>query len=124
MVVSTFLYGLLITILGVISYFATGQVSKTALIPCWFGLPIIFLAFTAWLKPKITKKVMIAALIIAFLALGGTIRGFGGFLTLITGGEVARPAATIAQFIMAIASLGYIFISGFNLSKQNKKSKN
>lgn len=45
MVIITLLYGVLITGLGIVGYFATGQVSKTALIPCVFGLPIIVAIF-------------------------------------------------------------------------------
>ena len=117
----TFFYGFLITCLGIISYFATGQVSKTALIPCVFGLPVVALAIAAWLKTSMTRKSAIAATVIAILALGGTVRSLVGFITLITGGEVARPSAVIAQGIMAIASFGYIvYVVGISLTKNNR----
>ena len=111
MVASTLVYGVLITGLGVIGYFATGQVSKTALIPCVFGLPLIALAILSWTKPSLGKQTRISSLIIALLAFGGTVRGFGGLVTLITGGEVARPTAVIVQAVMAIASLIFVFIA-------------
>ena len=120
MVVTTLLYGILITVLGIIGYFATGQVSKTALIPCVFGLPVIFLAITTWLRPKINKQTLIAALVIAVLAFLGTVKGVGGLVTLIGGGEIARPTATIFQAIMAIASLGYALIGGSKLFLSKK----
>ena len=117
----TFIYGFLVTCLGIISYFATGQVSKTALIPCVFGLPVIALAIAAWLKPNISKKSAIAAIVIAILALGGTVRSLVGFATLITGGEVTRPSAVVAQGIMAIASLSYILYAfGMGLANNNR----
>ena len=78
------LYGILITGLGIIGYFATGQVSKTALIPCVFGLPVIFLAITTWLRPKINKQTLIAALVIAVLAFLGTVKGVGGVITFLS----------------------------------------
>ena len=109
--------GVLITGLGIIGYFATGQVSKTALIPCVFGLPIIALAIVSWLKPYVTKQTLVAALVIALLAFGGTVRGVSG-LVILTGGEVARTAAVIFQAIMAIASLVYILILGIYLFKK------
>ena len=116
----TFSYGILITSLGIISYFATGQVSKTALIPCVFGLPVVALAIFSWLKSNLTRKTAIAASVIALLALGGTIRGLGGLITLVGGGEVARPSAAIAQGIMAIASVCYIlFMVGIGWKKRN-----
>lgn len=120
MVASTLLYGILITSLGLIGYYATGQVSKTALIPCVFGLPIIALGILSWLKPNVIKQTRIASIIIALLAFGGTARGLGGLIALVTNGEVARPSAVIVQAIMAIASLAYIiFVLGIALLKKN-----
>lgn len=111
MVTITLLYGVLITGLGIVGYFATGQVSKTALIPCVFGLPIIALGILSWMKPTLAKQTRIASLIIALLAFGGTVRGLGGFVDLITNGTVARPTAIIVQTIMAIASLIFVVIT-------------
>ena len=117
----TFSYGILITCLGIVSYFVTGQASKTALIPCVFGLPIIALAIATWIKPNIAKKSTILATIIAFLALGGTVRGLMGAIALVMGTEIARPSAAIAQGIMAIASLSYIlYVIGISWSKGNR----
>ncbi len=97
-----------ITTLGVIGYFATGQVSKTALIPCIFGLPVIILGVIGWWRSQYLRATSIAAIVIACLAFGGSVRGVMGLVTLIVGGEVTRPTAVIVQAIMAIASIGYI----------------
>lgn len=110
MIAITLLYGTLITALGIVGYYATGQVSKTALIPCIFGLPIIALGILSWLKPNVIKQARIAAIVIALLAFGGTVRGIGGAIALLTNAEVARPSAVIVQAIMTIASLIYIFL--------------
>lgn len=115
MTTTTLIYGLIVTALGVIGYFATGQVSTTALIPCVFGLPVIALGILAWWKPGSKRKTQIAALVIALLAFGGTVRGLLGLVTLLTGGELARPSAVIFQGIMAIASLIYVLRSLFQL---------
>jgi len=115
MVLTTLFYGILVTGLGLIGYFVTGQVSKTALIPCVFGLPIICLALAGWFRPTVRRQTLIAALVIAILAFLGTVKGFGGLVTLLTGGEVTRPSATIVQAIMAIASLSYVLIGGGKL---------
>ena len=120
MVKTTLLYGVLITVLGIVGYLATGQVSKTALIPCVFGLPIIALGILDWFKPIRGKQRKIACLIIALLAFGGTARGLGGLVSLIMKVEVARPSAVIVQGIMAIASLIFILILGWNLFKTNR----
>ena len=121
MVLTTLFYGILVTGLGLIGYFATGQVSKTALIPCVFGLPIICLAIVGWFQPKFSKQTFIAALVIAILALFGTVRGLSGLVTLLGGEEVTRPTATIVQAIMAIASLGYILVGGTKLLRRKKQ---
>lgn len=120
MVLTTLLYGILVTGLGIVGYFATGQVSKTALIPCVFGLPIILLAITGWLRSQATKQILIAALVIAVLAFLGTAKSFGGLVTLLGGGEVARSTAIIFQAIMAIASLGYVLLTGSKLFLSKK----
>ena len=123
MIWATFVYGVLITSLGIIGYLATGQVSKTALIPCAFGLPIIALGIISWWRSSLIKQTSIAAVTIALLALGGTIRGIVGLITLVTGGEVARPTATIVQAIMAIASISYILYSlGSGFGKRHRNS--
>ena len=119
MVKTTLLYGVLITGLGIIGYLATGQASKTALIPCVFGLPVIALGILSWTKPNVSRQTRIAALIIALMAFGGTARGLGGLVTLMTNGTVARPSAVIVQAIMAIASLIYIVLVGFNLLQKS-----
>lgn len=118
MVATTLLYGALITGLGIIGYFATGQVSKTALIPCVFGFPVIALGILSWGKPSLGKQTRIASLIIALLAFGGTVRGLGGLVSLIIDGEVARPTAVIFQALMAIASLIFVVIT---LKKSNPR---
>ena len=118
MVVKTLFYGLLLTALGLIGYFATGQASKTALIPCIFGLPTIMLAVFTWFKSGISKQTTIAALIIAVLALGGTVAGLSKLVVLLTGGNVERPIAIIVQSIMAIASLIYVIDAGLSLYRQ------
>ncbi len=56
MVTTTLLYGVLITGLGIIGYFATGQASKTALIPCVFGLPVIALGILSWRNQTSANK--------------------------------------------------------------------
>ena len=44
---TTILFGVLLTALGVAGYFLTGAVSPTALIPTWFGLPLVALGYVS-----------------------------------------------------------------------------
>ena len=112
------LYGIFITALGVIGYLATGQASKTALIPCIFGLPVIALAIAAWFAPNGNKNIMLATVAIAFLAFLGTVRGFSGAIAIISGTEVERPAAVISQATMAIGSLIYMLSYFISFTKK------
>ncbi len=73
-------------------------------------------------EPNVSKQTRIAALIIALLAFGGTARGLGGLVTLMTNGTVARPSAVIVQAIMAIASLIYIVLAGIKLLQKQQFS--
>ena len=118
MLLTTLLYGIFITSLGIVGYLATGQASKTALIPCVFGLPIVALALATWFRPRMSKPSLIAALVIALLAFAGTAKSFGSLPVLISGGDLERPAAVIVQIIMAIASLVYALIAVTKLLKK------
>ena len=117
---TTLMYGLFLIGLGIIGYFGTGQVSKTALIPCVFGLPIVALAVANRLKPGIIRQTTIASIVIALLALAGTVRGLITTISLLTGAEVDRPSAVAIQGIMAIASLIYLVQSSIWLWRRKK----
>ena len=49
--------GLVLIALGLGSYFGTGQASVTALIPAFFGLPLLLLGLVA-LKERMRKNAM------------------------------------------------------------------
>ena len=80
--------------------------SLTALIPAAFGLVIALAGLMARDERK-RKHAMHAAVVVALLGFLGTLRGLlriGGVFD----GTAARPAAVIAQTIMAVLTLGYI----------------
>lgn len=118
MAAKTLVYGLFLTALGLVGYFASGQASTTALIPCIFGLPIIALGVFTWFKSTISRQTGIAALVIALLAFGGTVAGVGKLVVWLTSGDVERPVAIIVQSIMAISSLIYVVDSGLGLFRR------
>ncbi len=71
MAATTRLVGLILTILGIVTFYGTGQTSKTALIPSALGVVLILLAWVAR-NESARRHVMHAAMVIALLGIGGT----------------------------------------------------
>lgn len=105
----TISYAVALILLGIIGYFATGMVSITALIPLFFGLPVMALGMMA-ANPARRKHFMHVAAALGLLGIVGSIKGLGGLFTIMGGGEVARPGATISKSIMAILSLIFVLL--------------
>ena len=105
----TIALGVALIILGLAGYFLTGAVSLTALIPAAFGL-VIGVAGLIARDDRKRKHAMHAAVFIALLGLLGSARG------LLQIGELyertsTRPAAVVAQAIMALLTLAYIAVA-------------
>ncbi len=99
--------GILLTLLGLASYFGTGQESITALIPTFFGMVFIILALFAGAE-SLRKHMMHAAAGLALLGAFGSARGIPGFIDIISGETVARPLAVYAQVAMFLMCTVYI----------------
>lgn len=102
--------GAVLVLLGLGGYFGTGTRSVTALIPAFFGLPLAILGLIGRAEQR-RRHALHAATVLALLGLLGTVRGLPQFGQLITGGEVARPAATIAQAVMAVVCLVFLVLA-------------
>jgi hypothetical protein len=99
--------GLGLMVLGILSYVLTDMVSPTALIPAGFGLVISLLGYYG--RHEATRKTaMHLAMGVAMVGLLGSISGFASLPALFSGGDVARPAATISRSLMAIILLVYL----------------
>ncbi len=96
----TIAFGLLLIVLGVGGYFGSKRVSKTALIPTFFGVPILALGLVA-LKDEWQRGALYGAVGLAVLGFLGAGRGLPGLWRMLRGGTVQRPAAVIAQSVMA-----------------------
>jgi len=103
----TIVFGVVLIVLGVGSYFGTNMVSPTALIPAAFGLLLIVFGVLAK-DEKRRKLAMHIAVTVGLLGFLGTITGLLKLFTMLAGGEVARPTAVVAQSIMAILMLVYV----------------
>jgi len=104
---TTIVFGVVLIVLGVGSYFGTNMVSPTALIPAAFGLLLIVFGVLAK-DEKRRKMAMHIAVTVGLLGFLGTITGLPKLFTMLAGGEVARPTAVVAQSIMAILMLVYV----------------
>ncbi len=105
----TLALGVALIILGLAGYFLTGAVSLTALIPAAFGLVIALLGLIARDERK-RKHAMHAAVVVALLGFLGSVRGLRHIGDVFDGTAV-RPAAIVAQTIMAVLTLGYIVMA-------------
>jgi hypothetical protein len=97
---STIALGVILIGLGVVPYVATGGASVTALIPAFFGLPILA-AGALSLKPSRRRVALGIAVGLALLGFLGTVPGLLRLPQLLLGGEVARPLAVVVQAAMA-----------------------
>lgn len=99
--------GILLILLGIISYFATGMVSITALIPTFFGIVFVLLAWLSNYKKEWNKHVMHASALLAVIGFIGSIGGLFDLLGAVFG--VGEPTASaIAKSIMALLLIIYI----------------
>ena len=106
---TTLALGVALIILGLSGYFLTGAASPTALIPAGFGLVIALAGLLARDERK-RKHAMHAAVVVALLGFLGSLRGLLQIGDLFDG-TAARPAAIVAQTIMAVLTLGYIVMA-------------
>lgn len=93
-------FGILLILLGISSYVGTGMTSLTALIPAFFGVAIFILGLFVRLDKGSKNTPLFGAVFLAILGFLGSVRGLIDLYTMLTGGEVARPTATVAQAVM------------------------
>ena len=104
---TTIAFGVVLIVLGVAGYFGSGAVSVTALIPAIFGVVLAALGVVAR-NEAMRKHAMHGAVLVGLLGFLGSARGLLRLPALMSGGEVARPAAVIAQSVMAILMLLFV----------------
>ena len=99
---TTILFGVLLTALGVAGYVMTGAVSPTALIPAWFGLPLVALGYVSR-SEAMRKHAMHAAATIALIGCGGAL------FSLVRGPAGASTAmATFSQAAMVLLTAVFV----------------
>ncbi len=110
---NTTLLGAALIVLGIAAYILTAAESITALIPMFFGLPLVALGQLGQKQEDKRKHYMHAAAGIALLGFLGTVGAIRFALYLVSVGpvHVDNPPAVIARSIMAVLCGIYLYYS-------------
>lgn len=100
--------GIVLVLMGLGGYLATGMVSVTALIPAFFGLPIAILGQVAKNEAR-RKHAMHGAVLLGLLGFLGSAPGLLKLPLLLSGGA-ERPVAVAMQALMAILLAVFVFL--------------
>ncbi len=106
---TTILLGVILTAAGIISYFGSGMVSITALIPAFIGVPLIILGILAS-KESNRKAAMHIAMILGLVGFAGTLPGVIKLFGYFGGSDLARPEAVGVQTGMSVLCLIYLVL--------------
>ena len=120
---TTITVGVLLIVLGLGGYFGTGTSSPTALIPAAFGILLVITGAIAR-NPEKRKLAMHIAVTVGLLGFFGSVGGLAKLPTLLSGGEVARPAAVVSQSIMAVLTLVFtaLCVRSFIAARKARKA--
>jgi hypothetical protein len=118
----TMALGSLLFLIGIGFYFGTGATSVTALIPAFLGVPIEIAGFAAR-REGWRKHAMHAAVLLALLGFLGSARGLLQLPALLTGAELARPAAVAAQSITAVLCLAFVGLAVNSFIQARREDK-
>lgn len=102
--------GIILIILGLISYFGISSESITALIPTFLGVPLLILGIIS-LNEKYLKHSMHAAAVLMLLGFGGTVSGLIKFFRMMGGESFERQSAITIQAIMAVICLIFLILA-------------
>lgn len=100
MTATTRLVGLILAALGIVSYVSTGRTSVTALIPAFFGVVLLALAWIAR-SESARRHAMHVAMVVALVGIAGTAS------RLIGATDFTRPA-TLSQLVTVLLLAWYL----------------
>jgi len=105
MAITTVITGILLMALGLGSFVGTGSTHMTALIPVWFGLPILICGLLAQNPARRAMVMHIAVTIGTFGFLGSIVQ----FLKGVNGEAITkRPIAVESQGVMALITAIFV----------------
>lgn len=103
-------YGVIFILMGLYGYFGISSESITALIPTFFGIPILILGWLG-LNEKYLKHTMHGAAVLTLLGFAGTVNGLMKFFKMLAGVQPERPEAVTVQAIMALLCLIFLILA-------------
>ncbi|HEX7358359.1 MAG TPA: hypothetical protein VF270_11670 [Ignavibacteriaceae bacterium] len=103
-------FGVIFILMGLYGYFGISSESITALIPAFFGIPMLIFGWLG-LNEKFLKHAMHGAAVLMLLGFAGTVGGLFKFFRLLAGENFERPAAITVQAIMAILCLVFLILA-------------
>jgi hypothetical protein len=107
----TVVFGILLVLLGVFGFVATGSVHYTALIPCAFGVLLAIFGLLAQTQDASKRKLyMHVAVTVGLLGFLGTASSLIQLAQLAQGKVFAYPAAVEAKAAMALLTLIYVVL--------------
>lgn len=111
-------YGIVIALLGVAFYFATGGNSFTALIPTFLGIPVIACGLIAEAKENLRMHAMHVAVLLGLFGLAG---GAGMGIPKLIKGDIGP--ASIEQTILGIISAIFVALCVKSFIDARKRRK-
>lgn len=110
---TTRLIGLVLTILGIATFYGTGQTSKTALIPAAFGAVLLVLAWVAR-NESARRHAMHVAMVVALLGILGTAsRLVPGMIN----GSIDFARVAVWSQVVTVVLLVYLLVKGIQSFK-------
>jgi len=104
------LLGIILIVLGVGGYFASGMASITAMIPAFFGILFLVCGLLGR-KEKFLKHAMHGAALFALIGLAGSFSGLLSLFSWMAGSSLERPMAAVAQAVMAILCVAFLVVA-------------
>lgn len=105
----TVVFGLLLILLGVLGFVATGSTHYTSLIPCAFGVLLAIFGLLARTPDASRRKLyMHIAVTVGLLGFLGTAKSIISFFQMLHGQLFPYPAAVEAKAAMAVLTLIYV----------------
>lgn len=107
----TLVFGIVLILLGIFGYTATGSQHPTALIPAGFGLLLGIFGFLAITPdPKRRMLFMHIAVTIGLIGFLGTAKALYDYVQLLQGKVFPYPSAVEAKAAMAVITLVYVIL--------------
>ncbi|HLH34705.1 MAG TPA: hypothetical protein VKX41_08525 [Alloacidobacterium sp.] len=108
---TTILFGVILILLGIFGFVATGSHAPTALIPAYVGIVLGILGFLSITEDAGKRKLyMHIAVTIGLIGFLGTAKSIYDYIRLIQGHQFPHPAAVEAKAAMAGILLVFVIL--------------